>query len=598
MAKKQYTYQTRYVAATPRNGRLTDSIEKAASTGGEIVSGGSAAIQYWELATTDADGNALDDNDYYLKPVQGKSVVVPGDMVANATTDEIEGLPVAVDYTTTGLFRAKRDGGLIYEANNGWYVNPDYAGGGGIDEAQLKKYLDSNGYVTNTTLNNKGYLTSIDWSMVSNAVYNNTSGVGSGYYLNGNGELKKIAYSELSGLPDLSQFVTLTTSQTITGSKWFNGTNLLTVGPKTNVHIVFGAGAGNCINGLTSSEAIGNLYFNYVSSTSYTRVDGSNNFVTSGDVVANSTGAAVSGLAVADASTYGLVKYDNSTIKKNSSGQLYCTVSGGSGGSSVSWSGSLTSGTKIGTLTINGTGYTLYAPSSSGGSGGSTVSWSGSLSSGTKIGTLTINGTGYTLYAPSSSGGSGGTASALSTDVILSGRTHFRTSGNTIGIGMSGGNSLFGWNTTSAAVQDMGNLYFNYISNNVCVRVDTNGKIYSNGSQLSSDTRQKTIVGNETDVLDRMQKIPVIRYYRVNSIDKIEETGFGAQSFLGVFDNVTSVNPDTGYYVINSNAILSIAWQGVNELYTKIKEQQTTIDILQAKLDELMKIVTEMKGGE
>lgn len=34
MAKQQYTYQTRYIAATPRNKRLTDSIQAAAQTGG------------------------------------------------------------------------------------------------------------------------------------------------------------------------------------------------------------------------------------------------------------------------------------------------------------------------------------------------------------------------------------------------------------------------------------------------------------------------------------------------------------------------------------------------------------------------------------
>lgn len=578
---KTYNYQIRQVAATPRNKRLTDSIQAAAATGGAVFAGGSTP-QYWELSTTDADGNALDEKDYCLKPVQGKSVVVPGDVVANATTDEVEGLPIASDYTTTGLFRAKKDGGLVYDANNGWYVSPDYAGGGGIDEAQLKKYLDSNGYVTNTTLNSKGYLTSINWSMVSNAVYNNTSGLGSGYYLNGDGALKKIAYSELSGLPDLSQFVTLTTSQTITGSKWFNGTSLLTVGPKTNVHIVFGAGAGNCINGLTSSDAIGNLYFNYVSSTSYTRVDASNNFVTSGDVVANSTGAAVSGLAVADASTYGLVKYDNSTIKKNSSGQLYCTVSGGSGGTTVSWG---TATTQYAPLTVAGTtkNVSLNGHTHS----YSTVSWSGSLSSGTKIGTLTINGTAYSLYAPSSSGGSsswnGGT---VTNDITVS------KSGATLRLTNT---SAITWAIQSGSGQYLD--FYNSSKSGKAAYVTTDGS-WTKGS----DIRLKDVDSPIIDILDSLDSCDVFRFRYKQHPDNIQ-AGVSAQQIQAFLPEVVSTSEydeELGFEPLGVDyatlgAVVAIG--GCKELHAKIKEQQATIDALQAKLDELTKIVTEMKGG-
>lgn len=62
-------------------------------------------------------------------------------------------------------------------------------------------------------------------------------------------------------------------------------------------------------------------------------------------------------------------------------------------------------------------GYSLYMCFTSGnvqrialteevsGAGGSTVSWTPSLQSGTTIGTLTIDGTAYTIYAPSGGGG-------------------------------------------------------------------------------------------------------------------------------------------------------------------------------------------------
>ena len=134
MAKEQYKYVEVQIPATPRNKRLTDSIQAAAQTGG---GGGSIGYpstpQYWELVTTATDGSTLEEAQYYLRPVTGKHVVVPGDVVAFADGGEYaSGLPVA-DFDTFGLFKAKQSGGLLFDANEGWYVDPEYAGGGGID---------------------------------------------------------------------------------------------------------------------------------------------------------------------------------------------------------------------------------------------------------------------------------------------------------------------------------------------------------------------------------------------------------------------------------------------------------------------------------
>lgn len=80
-------------------------------------------------------------------------------------------------------------------------------------------------------------------------------------------------------------------------------------------------------------------------------------------------------------------------------------------GDSVSYTASITSGTLIGTLTIEGTAYKLYAPTVDLSdyyskteidnllSTTSAVSYSPTLTSGVEIGVLTINGTEYTLYA-------------------------------------------------------------------------------------------------------------------------------------------------------------------------------------------------------
>ena len=66
----------------------------------------------------------------------------------------------------------------------------------------------------------------------------------------------------------------------------------LTVGATNNVHILLGKGSGNCINGVDSSNSVANLYFNYRSDKGYTKVDGSNNVTTTGNVAAFSTGTA------------------------------------------------------------------------------------------------------------------------------------------------------------------------------------------------------------------------------------------------------------------------------------------------------------------
>lgn len=162
MATRQYTYQTRYLAATPRNKRLTEGIQSAAQSGG----GGigyipSSGPQYWQLVTTDTEGNSLPEEQYYLTPVSGVHLHMPGDVVAYAVNPTGQNqLPISTDYNTTGLFRAKQGGGLLYDsAANAWYVDPDFqGGGGGIDEEQLAAYLTNNQYVTQKYLTDNGYL--------------------------------------------------------------------------------------------------------------------------------------------------------------------------------------------------------------------------------------------------------------------------------------------------------------------------------------------------------------------------------------------------------------------------------------------------------
>lgn len=81
---------------------------------------------------------------------------------------------------------------------------------------------------------------------------------------------------------------------------------------------------------------------------------------------------------------------------------------------SVSVARELMSGTHIADITVNGTKYSIYAPSQ--GTSGSNVSYSAEQTEGTLLGTLTIDNTPYKIYAPAGSGGSVTVDSELSAD--------------------------------------------------------------------------------------------------------------------------------------------------------------------------------------
>lgn len=776
-----------------------DNIFSAARTLQEIQKN-----SLWELVTKTLDGSDLPEEEQYLTPLFGRNIVAPGDIIAFADGgDYASGLPVA-DYETFGLFKAKREGGLLFDTTNGWYVDPEFAGGGGLDIDQLKKYLDDNGYLTlssqltgynkpeayspitatdtilsaigklernfdnyvdlttnqtiggvktfNETLlskkdiiayadggeyasglpvadqytyglvkvdgttvriNASGQLEAdagggidftvgtglqlsddsvlsvkygttagtacqgndsrlsdarrnpyyLSWSGYNTGSYdgsasesfeipNNTSQLinGAGFikdgngnfttlansgsssqYLAGNGRFYTISHSEIDGLS--SNYVTLNTQQIVTGLKTFRP-GIRSGNPDTDLGIV--TSPGNSINGMDKG-VIGNLYLNYQGSNAFSRVDKNNNIITTGDIVAFSDGGTyASGLPVADQYTYGLIKYDGTTIGKNSSGQLYVINAGSGGGSNINVIDSLTSQSKTDALSAN-QGYQLdqrlkkvrwgtpdgtdYVRTYLGSEyrdlskNGHSHSWGSIIGKPTIISSINystsgsgnavtnVTASGNTVYVTKGniSGGDGGAASELTSYVTTpySG-TIFRRSGDNLGVKVSGGNALNGYD--SSQTNDIGNLYLNYVSGSINVRISNEGKIYSNGSQVTSDLRLKAIIGYENEVLDRMLMIPVIHYIRKDIPNSGLTTGFGAQNFIGVFDNVTFINPDSGYYGINEGAILGIAFQGVKELYTrflpvenKVKILESRVQNLQLRLDNAYREIFELK---
>lgn len=113
----------------------------------------------------------------------------------------------------------------------------------------------------------------------------------------------------------------------------------------------------------------------------------------SGSVTESGAGSQVAYQQVVDNGTLlGTITIDGSTYG------IYAPAGSG-GGSEVEYTQIVQTGTKIGTITIDGVSTDIYAPT--GGSGGSTVSFSRSKNSGTALGTLTIDGVSTILYCDS-----------------------------------------------------------------------------------------------------------------------------------------------------------------------------------------------------
>ena len=177
-----------------------DNIFSAARTLQEIQKN-----SLWELVTKALDGSDLPEEQQYLTPLFGRNIVAPGDIIAFADGgDYASGLPVA-DYETFGLFKAKREGGLLFDTTNGWYVDPEFAGGGGLDIDQLKKYLDDNGYLKLSSPLT-GYAKPEAYSPIA----------ATDTILSAIGKLER----------NFGNYVDLTTNQTIGGVKTFNETLL------------------------------------------------------------------------------------------------------------------------------------------------------------------------------------------------------------------------------------------------------------------------------------------------------------------------------------------------------------------------------------
>ncbi len=420
---------------------------------------------------------------------------------------------------------------------------------GSYDGSEAKKIsIPSN---TSQLTNGAGY--------IKDGNGNFTTLVGSGnntQYLAGNGQFYTIAASEIS-FPN--GYVTLSTAQTISAIKTFSS-GIIT-GNTEGVYLQFSNGNG--IVGYNAEKGVVSyIYLNFRSTLDYTRVTGSNDIETTGDIVAYAESSAVATTPVASSSTFGLVKIGSGisvsggviSVSGTSSGGTGTTVSWGSGNSN--YYGLNVGGTSK-NVSLNGHTHSGYASSSHSHSLSRTTEGWGNVVTNVTVSGLTVTVT----YGSVSSGGSS-TASALSTKVQLSGETHFTssTSSSYIGIGFSGGNTVFGYTTSSS--NKRGNLYLN----TDCGR-SYKTYIYNMVESTSSDMRLKTKIRSLTGILDALVAMDVFEFYYNEDKLRSVNIGVSAQTVQAHFPLLVSSNSD-GYLSLNYNRMNTVfAIGGLKELY-------------------------------
>lgn len=380
---------------------------------------------------------------------------------------------------------------------------------------------------------------------------NFTTLVGSGnntQYLAGNGQFYTIAASEIS-FPN--GYVTLSTAQTISAIKTFSS-GIIT-GNTEGVYLQFSNGNG--IVGYNAEKGVVSyIYLNYRSTLNYTRVTGSNDIETTGDIVAYAESSAVATTPVASSSTFGLVKIGSGisvsggviSVSGTSSGGTGTTVSWGSGNSN--YYGLNVGGTSK-NVSLNGHTHSEYASSSHTHSLSRTTEGWGDVVTDVAVSGLTVTVT----YGSVSSGGSSTASEFASTvktsDCVITRGTRY--SGTALCL--PGGNSVEGWRDGG-----YGPLYLNYYSTH---------DVYVHSTAISSDMRLKNLVRYASGVLDLLRSLTPI-YYTLKA-DPIQQVriGLSAQQVQALIPEAVRV-ADDGYLCLDYTAIHTLfAIGGLKELY-------------------------------
>lgn len=180
--------------------------------------------------------------------------------------------------------------------------------------------------------------------------------------------------------------------------------------------------------------------------------------------------------------------------------------------------------------------------------------------------------------------GATGSVSGASTIVIPStGSTFTSNSTNGLGVKLSGGNGILGWNYQS---KDIGNLYLNNGAGSAYKVFITNYSAVS-----SSDIRLKTVFNDVPNILDKIEHISAFYHTRKDEEDKILRIGVSAQAVKEILPEVVQLitpdNDDSYYAVDYTTLATTVAINGCKELHQLIKGQQAKIEALEARLSDL-----------
>lgn len=556
-------------------------------------------IQKWEtnshthtnkavLDTITADSIHTHSNKSYLdsinqnlsttSDVNFNSVKAVGDIVAYSTGQSTVNFPIA---STTALGCIKvgnnltisSDGTLSATGGGGSGAWSDITGkpttlaGYGITDGVTTSSFNS--HTNNTTV----HLTSTErsnWNTAydlahSHSNYSTLDGITSSNVSNWNTAYNNAhSHSNKSYLDNINQNLSTSSTPTFSGG--------LVTGSTSGLNIQHSSG--NSING-RNGTSIANLYFNYSSSSKNVLVDADCNVKAYGDVIAYSTGTASAPF-----------KYWYPSV--NADGDL-------------SWTNS-TSTTTPNTVNIKGTkgdkGDTgksvgkVSAYSTSSASGGSSV-YRVYDTSNSLLGSFTVyNGQKGEKGDKGDTGATGATGSMSASSTVSipsSGTTFTSNSYNGLGVKLSGGNGILGWNYSSGGI---GNLYLNNgAPSGVAVKI-TNYEPVS-----GSDIRIKSIFYDVPNVLDKIEGISAFYYTLKEDEDKILKIGVSAQAVREVFpEAVTLITPDgyDAYYGVNYMQLLTaVGINGLKELHALVKSQQAKIDELEQRL-----AIIESKNNE
>ena len=612
---KQYTYIERRIPATPRNKRLTDAIVAASSTGGGYIGGG-GGTSYWQLVTTDADGNALAEEDQYLVPVGNYSVVSTADVIAYSTGDHDIVLPIA---SSSALGAVKVGDGLSI-SSDGTISVTDIGTVGSI------KTNGEGNVISSVTLSGDRRTITFTRGITALTPDNYSNTLDSAYLQLSGGTISGVLYSTVTGQAPISVSSSMVCKNLnadlldgthkgglFTGLSNVNSEISITIGG-TSKQLVVGYSS-NCGNAATAtqlktSRTLWGQSFNGTEDVSGDMIDvgsitASGLIKTASDIVAYASSDAPSPFKYwyPSVDTTGKLTWKNDTsttepspvnIKgprgysiKSVSVKSESKVSEGASVYNVYAESSTTN--PIGTFTVyNGArgerGYKInkITQTASSSESGGTNTYNMYNEDGTLAGSFSVK---------NGKQGATGSMSASSYVDLPSGGTVFTAQNSypyyKLGVKLSGGNGILGWNTEHNRI---GNLYLNDgAPSGVAVKITNCTPIDG------SDIRIKNVFYDVPNVLDKIEGISAFYYTLKEDKDKILKIGVSAQAVREVFpEAVTLITPDgyDAYYGVNYMQLLTaVGINGLKELYALVKS-------LQNRIEELESVVSTLKNSD